>query len=469
MAGRHRRLSMRHALAVVAGALLGVGALYVPDRVENLAGPATPLAFLLAAAGGLALSVGYAVFLSGPLGDSGGGGYLHLSRTWRSRALGFLAIWPKPAAYAALVALLAEYLAGFVPLPAPDGVVALALLGGLLVVHLVGPVAVGRLGLVLSAGFTLFLVVLVAAGLTAVVLGNFFPLLPTPTLRERPVLSVGRATLVALFGFVGFEAIAALAGEVRSPRTTLPRALVSGVAAAGLLATAMAFVTLGVIPWPRLVFAQAPFVDAAASGLGVATALLLPPGIVAGTLAALVTLSWPATRALAGLGEVIPPLAHTNRFGAPDLACVVVFGLAAGLVAADAAFVALYLAVPGLLALYVAHGLTTAALPVVNPELYAASEFRPPPRLLALTGLTGAGLAGLLLWQSLTLDPAVVLGYTRVGPTVAGPAADPLVVDPLRSVVPALVGWETVGVLVYVAARDYREEVGVELEPLTRF
>jgi cytosine/adenosine deaminase-related metal-dependent hydrolase len=106
---------------------------------------------------------------------------------------------------------------------------------------------------------------------------------------------------------------------------------------------------------------------------------------------------------------------------------------------------------------------------VVNPELYAASEFRPPPRLLSLTGLTGAGLAGLLLWQSLTLDPAVVLGYTRVGPIVAGPAADPLVVDPLRSAVPALVGWETLGVLVYVAARDYREEVGVELEPLTRF
>jgi hypothetical protein len=74
-----------------------------------------------------------------------------------------------------------------------------------------------------------------------------------------------------------------------------------------------------------------------------------------------------------------------------------------------------------------------------------------------------------LCWQALTLDPAVVLGYTRVGPAVAGPAADPLVRPPVESAIPALVGWQTLGVLVYVAARDYREEAGIELEPLTRF
>jgi hypothetical protein len=39
----------------------------------------------------------------------------------------------------------------------------------------------------------------------------------------------------------------------------------------------------------------------------------------------------------------------------------------------------------------------------------------------------------------------------------------------MESAVPALVGWETLGLLVYVAARDYREEIGAELEPLTRF
>lgn len=468
MTGRNRRLSGWHAFAVVLGALLGVGALYIPERVQNLVGPATPLGFLLATAGALSFAVGYAVFLSGPLGDSGGA-YFHVSRTWRSRALGFLAVWPKPAAYAAVLALLAQYLAGFVPVSAPRGVVALAVLALLLVAHLAGPAVVGRLGLALSGAFTLYLVGLLVAGLREVVLGNFSPLLPTPILREQPVLSLGRGTLVALFGFVGFEVVAALAGRVRSPTETLPRTLLSGVVATGLLGTAMAFVTLGVIPWARLIFAPVPFVDAAASGLGVDASVLVGPGAVLGTLAALVAFSWAPTHTLADFGEMIPPLAHTNRFDAPDVACVLAFGLAGALVFVDAVFVGLFLAVPGLLFLYLVHGLTAAALPVVNPDLYAESAFHPSPRLLALAGLSAAGLAGLLLWQALTLDPAVVVGYTRVAPAVTGPVADSLIRDPMRSAVPALVAWETLGVLVYVGARDYREEVGVELEPLTRF
>ncbi|AUV82013.1 hypothetical protein C2R22_10425 [Salinigranum rubrum] len=469
MAGGNRQLSLPHALGVVAGALLGAGALYIPERVENLAGPATPLSFLVAAAGALALAVGYATFCSGPLGDDGAGAYLHLSRTWRSRAVGFFFTWPTVAAYAALLALLARYLARLAPLGLPENVVALGTLGVLLALHLAGPVAVGRVGLVLSGVFTLFVLVLSVAALSVVVPGNFVPLFPTPVLREQPVLSVGRGAVVALFGFVGFEACAALAGSVRLPRETLPRALVGGVAGVGVLVTLLAFVTLGVVPWARMIFASVPFVDAAASGLSVPASALVAPGLVLATLAALVALSWAPTRTLAGLGELVPPLAHANRGGAPDVASVVVFALAGALVSVDAVFVGLFLAVPGLLVCYVAHGLTTAALPVVNPDLYRTCEFRLSPRLLALCGLSGAGLAGLLLWQALTLDPAIVLGYTRVGPAVTGPAADPLVRSPMESAIPALVGWETLGVLVYVAARDYREEVGVELEPLTRY
>lgn len=469
MARGHRTLSLPHALAVVFGVLLGVGALYVPERAENLAGPLTPLAFLVATAGGVALSVGYAVFLSGPLGDEGGDAYRHVSRTWRSRALGFLVVWPKPAAYTALVALLVQYLARSLPLPLADDAVALSLLAVLLALHLAGPAVVGRVGLVLSGTFTLALVGLSLLSLPEVVLGNYSPLLPTTTLRERPLLSLGRATLVACFGFVGFEAAAGLAGDVETPRETLPRTFVYGVAGAGLLVTALAFVTLGVIPWTRMVFAQAPFADAAAAGVGVETRVLLRPGVVLAAAAALVALSWAPTRALSGLDEVVPPLGHTNRFGAPDVASALVFGAAAALVAVDAVSLGLFLAVPGLLALYVAHGLTTAALPVVNPDLYAESRFRPSPRVLAVAGLAGAGLAGLLCWQALTLDPVVVLSYTRVGPVVTGPVGDALVRDPLTSTVPALVAWETLGVLVYIAARDYREEQGVELEPLTRF
>ena len=468
MTGGHRRLSTRHALAVSLGVLLGAGALYIPKRVENLSGPATPVTFLLATVGALALGVGYAVFLSGALGDEGTGAYLHVSRTWRSRAVGFLVTWPKPAAYTALLALLAQYLATLLPVPVAPDRLALGLLALLLCAHLVGPLVVGRLGVVLSGLFTLLIVVLVLRSLFVVVPANFTPLFPTPLLRDQPVRSLGRGTLVALFGFVGFEAVAALAGVVREPTETLPRVVLGGVVGGGVLAAAMAFVTLGVIPWSRMVFTTAPFVDAAASAVGVEADRLLRPALVLGTLAAFVAFSWAPIYSLAGLGEVVPPLRHRNRFGTPDLASLLVFSGAGALVFADAVFVGL-LVVPGLFVLYLVHGLTTAVLPTANPELYAASAVRPSPRLLALAGLSGAAVAALLCWQALTLDPVVVLGHTHVGPAVTGTTADALIRAPLASVVPAFVGWETVGVLVYVVARDYRDAAGIELEPLTRF
>lgn len=468
MAGGHRRLSTLHALAIPLGVLFGAGALYIPKRVENLAGPATPVTFLLAGAGALALGVGYAVFLSGPLGDDGAGAYLHVSRTWRSRLLGFLAVWPKPAAYTAVVALLAQYLAALLALPVETDRLALAVLGLLFVAHLAGPLVVGRLGAVLSGLFTVLLVGLVLRSLLVVAPGNFDPLFPTPILRDQPLRSLARGTLVALFGFVGFEAVAGVAGEVREPTETLPRVVLGGVVVGGVLAGAMAFVTLGVIPWSRMVFTTAPFVDAAASAVGVAADRLLRPALVLGTLAALVAFSWAPIHSLVGLGEVVPPLGRRNQFGSPDLASLLVFSGAGALVFADAVFVGLFVTVPSLLVLYLVHGLTTAALPTANPDLYAASAFRPSPRLLALAGLSGAGIAALLLWQAFVLDPVVVLGYTRVGPAVTGATADALIRAPLATVVPALVGWEALGVAVYVVARDYREEMDVELEPLSR-
>jgi amino acid transporter len=468
MSGGRRRLSTLHALAVPLGVLLGAGSLYIPKRVENLSGPATPVTFLLATGGVLAVGVGYAVFLSGPLGDDGAGTYLHVSRTWRSRAVGFLTVWPKPAAYTGLLALLAQYLAGLLALPVATDRLALVMLGLLLVAHLAGPVVVARLGVVLSGVFTLLVVGLVLRSLPAVVPGNFAPLFPTPVLRDTPLVSIGRGTLVALFGFLGFEAVAGLAGEVRAPRETLPRVLLGGVVAGGVLAAAMAFVALGVIPWSRMVFTTAPFVDAAASAVGVDADRLLRPGLLVGALAALVALSWAPIYSLAGLGEVVPPLGRRNRFGTPDLASALVCSGAGALVVTDAVFVGLLLAVPGLLVPYLVHGLTTAVLPRANPDLYTASAFRPSPRLLGVTGVSGAGVAALLLWQTLTLDPVVVLGHTRVGPAVTGATAETLIRPPLESVVPALVGWETLGVLVYVVARDYREERGIELESLTR-
>jgi amino acid transporter len=476
MGDLHRALGPGHAAAVALGALLGAGVVYVPRRVENLAGPVTPVAFLLATAGALALAVCWAVFLAGPTGDEPGGAYRHLARTWDSDALAFAVVWTKPAAYAGLLALLAAWLGDWAARSLGAGVPGLAglpadwwavgLLAWLTALHLLGARWPARLQVVVTGALGLLLLGLLLPGLPAVVPGNFAPLLPTESLRADPVGAVGDATLVALFGVVGSEVVANLAGETRDARCWLPRVLLGVAVTVGVAVTLIATITLGVIPWTRLVFAAVPFADAAASYLGVRAALLAEPAILLASTGGLLAFSWAPTRLLYDLGDLLPPLARTNRYGAPDVAVLATTLPAGALVLTDTIHFALYLALPGLFGLYLCHGVTAAALPRADPDGFVAgttpdndadaSVLRRHPALLVAAGLVTTGLSALCLGLVATRDPATTLGWTRVAPTLSVLPEGTLVRDPATTVLPATVAWLTVGALVWLTARDYR-------------
>jgi amino acid transporter len=519
MGDLHRVLGPAHATAVGLGALCGAGVVFVPRRVENLAGPATPVAFLLATAGALALAVCWAVFLAGPTGDRPGGAYRHLARTWDSEALAFAVVWTKPAAYVGLLALLAAWLgdwlaravgAGGAGLPvvsalAPDQW-AVGLLALLTAVHLVGARWPARLQLVVTGALSALLLGLLLPGLPAIVPSNFVPLLPTESLRADPVGAVADATLVALFGVVGSEVVANLAGETRDSRHWLPRVLLGVTLVVGTAITLVATITLGVIPWTRLLFAGVPFADAAASYLGVRATLLAEPAILLATAGGLLAFSWAPTRLLYALGDQLPPLSRTNRYGAPDVAVLATTITAGALVVTDTIHVALYLALPGLFGLYLCHGLTAAVLPRADSPGFRAgttaaegpdettattdseatgddaheataddSPLRRHPELLVVAGLTTAGLSALCLALVATRDPATTLGWLRVAPALSVLPEGTLIRDPATTVLPATVAWLTVGTLVWLTARDYRRSVESETddgserpEPTTR-
>lgn len=465
-----RPLGRLDALAVGVGALLGAGVFFLPKRVENLAGPTTPLAYLLATVAALSVALGFAVVASSPLGRRDGGAYLAVSRVWESRLAGFLVAWVGLGAYVGLLALLARAVAETVSTvvvgsSVPPAAVSLVVLGVVLSTHLVPRVA-GGVQVALTGTLVALLLVLVVPSLVTIVPGNFDPLLPTPTLREDPVGSLWRATLAATFGFLGLEAAVAVGGATRDPPETTPRTLLVAVAAVGLLTTLGALAVLGTIPWSRLVFAPVPLLDAAESTLGLPSAPVLALAGPLATLTALVALVWAPSRLLATLSESVPPLGHTNRFGAPDVALVVLFGGAAVLVVVDAVEYALYLTPTGFVVLYLAHTITAAALPFVRPALYETCTFRPRPAVLVVAGVVGTvAMGGLGLW-TLQLDPVTTLGFTRHSPSLEAVALGRLLQDPTQSVVPAFVGWVTAGVATFVVARDYRLSVDVEDEPL---
>lgn len=453
--------------AVGVGALLGGGIFFLPKRVENLAGPTTPVAFLLAAGAAISLALGFAVVASSPLGGRSGGVYLTVSRVWESRLAGFLVGWLSLGAYVGLVALLASGLGNILATATPLGPqsATLVVLLGVLGVHLV-PRLAGTLQLVLTGGLVVALVGLLVPSLFAIVPGNFDPLLPTPALRDDPVGAVWRATLAATLGFLGMEAVTSVADTARDPERTLPRALLTSVAVVGLVTTLGALVVLGTIPWSRLVFAPVPLLDAFEAALGVSVTPFLGGGVTVATAGAVLALVWIPSRLFAGMGDVVPPLAHTNRFGAPDVAVAVVLGGAAALVVADVVEYALFLAPAGLVTVYLVHALTVAALPFVRPALYETCALRPRPAVLVAASVVWSGVLVGVGHVTLQADPIATLWATRHSPALDALSLGRLVQDPLRSVVPALVGWLTAGVALAVVARDYRLSAGLDAEPL---
>jgi amino acid transporter len=456
-------LTDRHLAAVALGSLFGAGVFYVPNHVENLAGPATPLAYLAATGAVCPVAVAYAVFLSSPLGDADGGPYLFLSRTWHSRPLGFLVVWPAVGGYVALLALLAAALGAMLAATAPVTTTtgALVVLAGAAVVHGLGPAVAGRVQLALTGFLVVTLLGSVVVAATVLDPSNFSPLLPTPRLRNDPLGSLSAATAVALVGVLGFEVVATATGAARTPRRSGPRALVAGLLGAGGLAAVAAFVTFGVIPWWQLTYARAPFADAVAAALSVDVGTVLAPATALATASALLALLWAPSRLLVGFDEMLPSLARRNRFGAPDLSVGLVAVAAGVVVVSDALSYALYLSVAGLAVQYVGVTTTAAVLPVVRPALYERCRLRPRRSVLAVVGVVAALVASVFLWRSVTVDPGVVLGQTRWSPALST-VRGPLLHRPTRSVLPALLAWELLGVATYVVAADYRDAAGVE-------
>lgn len=473
--------------AVGVAAALGGGVLFLPGSVSTTSGPVAPLVFVAAGVVAGVVAVPFAVFASSPLVGRDGGVYAFVSRTWGTPVAGLLAGWPVVGAYVALLALVGAWLGRLGPLPpggaayasgdpvarspvavalgvdaVPDvaaavlSVVVLAVAAG---VHLRDDGSAMRVVSVLAWGVVASLSALLLAafvpGVGEFVPTNYADIYPTETLRENPVGSFFAGVVTAAFVFVGVDATVTVGADesVADPDRTLPRALGLATATLGALSALASLVALGVVPWVRLNLADVPTADAIAAYLPV------PPGpltvvvsLVAG-VGALFALGFPAARTLAGIAEVTGRDAAERR----RRAVIAVYGTAAFVVAVDALAVAVGAAVAGIAVGALGVAVSAAALPWVRPSL--AERCRLPAGPLAVVSVVAAVVAVGMLSVTLARDPATVMGYTlrRVSLSVF---EFELVRDPVRSVVPVLVAWESVGLVGYLVARDYARTSG---------
>jgi amino acid efflux transporter len=399
-------LGIARGAALYVGAVLGPGVLLLPALAAQAAGPASVLAWVGLLAVSLALAATFAAL--GVRHPVAGGAAAYVRAAYG----------PLPAAATGW-----WFFAGVV-----TGAPTVALIGGFYVAHLLGgglPVAVATgaammvavlganaRGLRVTATMQLGLAAALAALLLAAVIsalpsahaGNWAPFAP------HGWLAVGTAANLLMLSFVGWEAVAHLAGDFADPRRELPRAMLVAFAVVAVLYVGLAVTTVAVLGGAPT--SNVPLADLMQRGLGdpgrVATAgvaVLLTTGAMnayvagAGRLAAAMAAdgampSWMARRG--------GPLAVFAATGAALLAL-----LATGLAdveplirTSSACFVAVYVAATAAGARLLTGRLRAAAalsLALVVVVLGFSGPYLAAPAAVALAA-AAFGRAGGMLW-----------------------------------------------------------------------
>jgi APA family basic amino acid/polyamine antiporter len=328
-----RPLGLAHATALVVASMVGTGVFTSAGlMLAEVGSPAIVLA-LWAVAGVLALG-GAAVYAElGAMMPRAGGEYVYLSRAF-GPGIGFLSGWVAlVVGFAAPVAAGALAFGGYLHAIAPAVPVkpaALALVVAATVLHARDVRGGGAAQTAITAVVVAVIVAFIVGALAGVPLGAPGRLiwarlaagdLPRPAGSRAGGIAV--ALVYVSYSYFGWNGAAYVAGELREPGRTLPRALVGGAALVTALYLALNAVFLAAAPASALagrvevadVAARALFGARGAAALSALVALAL-----AGSVSALVMTGPRVVQAMAEDGLFFRALARTNARGAPAAA-----------------------------------------------------------------------------------------------------------------------------------------------------
>ena len=338
-----RRLGLFSATALVVGEVIAVGIFLTPaGMAKSLGSPMWLLAVWLMM-GAMALSGALCYGELAARFPEAGGGYVYLRQAY-GPAVGFLYGWKcllvmDPGITAALAAGLASY-AGYVVNLSPLGAKAVAV--GVVVVL----AAINIFGVRFGAGLMRWLMLLKLGSLAVIVLwalvfrlGDWSHFLPfvEPRPGSEPLLGALAGGMVgAFFAFGGWWDLSKLAGEVRDPAHTLPRALALGVLIVTLVYILTSAVFLYLVPVERVTSAETFAAQAGEALFGRAGGRVFSSIVVVSILGSLAGLIMAAPRvyfAMARDGVFLRAIAVLHpRFGTPARAIMVQAALASLLV-----------------------------------------------------------------------------------------------------------------------------------------
>jgi APA family basic amino acid/polyamine antiporter len=259
-----RPLRLPSAVALVVGQVIAVGIFLTPGTIIRTV--ASPLGVLLvwAVMGAMAICGALCYGALAARFPQAGGGYVYLREAYGPR-VAFLYGWKcllvmDPGITAALATGFASYVAYLVPLgDVATRTVAIAAIVGFAAVHIAG-VRVGvRLLTTIAVLKILLVTVLTLGAITspAASWSHFVPFVARHPGAPPLVGALAGAFVAAFFSFGGWWEVTKIAGEVRDPTRTLPRALWLGLVIVTLTYTAATLSFLAVVPIAEIAEGQA--------------------------------------------------------------------------------------------------------------------------------------------------------------------------------------------------------------------
>ncbi|MBI3447658.1 MAG: amino acid permease [Acidobacteria bacterium] len=342
--GFQRRLGLDSVMAFLVGHVIGIGIFLTPAGMSKSLGSPVLVGIVWVFMGCTAFCGALCFAELASRHPDAGGPYIYLREAWGSLPA-FLYGWKSlfvmdPGLTAALAAGFAANVAVLVPL-SPRGArgVAVAAVLVLAIGNLLGTSrAVGVVRLLTAAKVAL-LVLLIVWGFASGAghWGHFLPLLGRRPGSSSLPAALGGAIVAAFFSYGGWWEVSKLAGEVREPSRTLPRALALGIGALTSLYLLTSAVFVYLVPMDAVgsgetFAAQAGAVLIGPRGAQIFAALVALFAL--GSLAPVMTLFPRVYYALARDGAFFRAVGTLNpRTGTPARAVVVQAALATALLA----------------------------------------------------------------------------------------------------------------------------------------
>lgn len=328
-----RELGVFGATMMGLGSIVGTGIFVSIGIAAGVAGPAVLLAIVVAALVATANGLSSAQLAANH--PVSGGTYEYGYRYLNPR-LGFTAGWvfllAKSASAATAALGFAGYLLDALGVADPRWLTPLALTA---VATLTGVVLAGirrsnTTNIVIVSVTLAALAVFVIAGLPAVQAANFTPFLPA---GDGGLASLLQATALMFVAYTGYGRVATMGEEVRSPRRTIPRAIITTLVVSMLLYVAVAFVAVGTVGAPALADATqtmaAPLEAAAATFASPLVARIVAVGAITAMLGVLLNLILGLSRVLLAMGrrgDMPPVVGRLNAANTTPTAAVLVMG-----------------------------------------------------------------------------------------------------------------------------------------------